>query len=340
MPRSVAMTFTLLLLSMLFLMLTPSSANLSSAYTGENTVSDSALARIADDVFNLIIEPFTTNPGGHGFDEGILSGDSDIVMTGSPLESLRKIVEKKPYIIEHVVEPGDTIWAIMKAYNVDEATIVNANNLTNPSALKVGQKLTFPSVTGLTHTVKSGDTVYDLAKKYQVNQQIILEANELADGSIKIGQVLVIPGGKMPKAATAKTSAGASGKATAASNMSFIHPLYRGARITQYFSSSGGHYGIDWGVPTGSSVKAAASGVVTKAGWGTGYGKLVVIDHGNGVSTYYAHNSKFLVSVGDRVSQGQVIAYSGNTGRSTGPHLHFEIRISNRPQNPLTYVSK
>lgn len=339
MPRSVAFTFTLLLVSMLFIMLTPTSANLTSGYSYEGTGGGFGLADIAGNVLNILVAPFSETPGGHGFDESMLASAAESLSAGSPLESLRKIVEKKPYIIEHVVQPGDTIWAIMKAYNVDEATIVNANSIANPNALKVGQKLTFPSVTGLTHTVKSGDTVYDIAKKYQVNQQIIMEANELNDGSIKIGQVLVVPGGKMPRTASASS---ASSGGTGGSGMSFIHPLWRGARITQYFDARYAyrHDGVDWGVPTGTSIKAAASGVVTTAGWGTGYGMLVIVDHGNGYKTYYAHNSKFLVSRGDRVSQGQVIAYSGNTGRSTGPHLHFEIRYNNRPQNPLNFISK
>lgn len=339
MPRSVAVTFTLLVLSILFLVLTPSSANIGTLYSNDDPIAGSGLARIANDVFNMIVEPFSVDPGGHGYDEGILAIGDEVIMTGSPLESLRKIVEKKPYIIEHVVEPGDTIWAIMKAYNVDEATIVNANSLINPNRLKVGQKLTFPSVTGLTHTVKNGDTVFDLAKKYQVNQQIIIETNELQSGAIKVGQVLVIPGGKMPKVATAKSS---SSGGTVSAGISFIHPIWRGVRITQYFNTSAypRHEGIDWGIPTGTSIKAAAAGVVSSSGWGTGYGLLVIIDHGNGVKTYYAHNSKLLVSKGDRVSQGQVISYSGNTGRSTGPHLHFEIRVNNKPQNPLNYISR
>ena len=166
-------------------------------YWIDDSIEGSGLTRIANDVYNMITEPFSVDVGGHGYDEGILAIGDEVVMTGSPLESLRKIVEKKPYIIEHVVEPGDTIWAIMKAYNVDEATIVNANSLINPYKLKVGQKLTFPSVTGVTHTVKSGDTVYDIAKKYQVNQQIIIEANDLQNGTIKVGQVLIIPNGKL-----------------------------------------------------------------------------------------------------------------------------------------------
>jgi len=98
------------------------------------------------------------------------------------------------------------------------------------------------------------------------------------------------------------------------------------------------HEGIDIAVGNGTSVVAAASGTVIVAGWMGGYGNLVVVDHGNGVSTAYGHNTGVAVSVGQGVAQGQLIAYSGNTGNSTGPHIHFEIRINGAPTDPLGYL--
>ena len=98
------------------------------------------------------------------------------------------------------------------------------------------------------------------------------------------------------------------------------------------------HTGIDIGVPTGTPIKASASGTVTFAGWKGSLGNLVVISHGNGIQTYYGHNSKLLVSAGQTVSAGQVIAKAGSTGRSTGSHLHFEIRINGSSINPQSYV--
>lgn len=99
------------------------------------------------------------------------------------------------------------------------------------------------------------------------------------------------------------------------------------------------HKGIDWAVPTGTAVMASSGGTVTKAGWGSGYGYVVYIDHGDGRQTRYAHLSKVLVKAGQKVVQGQKIALSGNTGRSTGPHLHFEILIGGGHVNPLNYLS-
>ena len=98
------------------------------------------------------------------------------------------------------------------------------------------------------------------------------------------------------------------------------------------------HEGIDIAVPEGTSVGAAAAGVVIYAGWLGGYGNLVVVDHGGGLSTAYAHNSAFAASVGDSVSQGEVIAYSGNTGNSSGPHVHFEVRVNGSAVDPLGYL--
>ena len=108
-----------------------------------------------------------------------------------------------------------------------------------------------------------------------------------------------------------------------------IHPIYGTSRL---------HAGTDFGVDEGTPVHAADGGVVVEAGWISGYGYTVIIDHGNGMSTLYAHNSDVAVSPGQTVSKGQVVSYSGNTGGSTGPHLHFEVRINGEPADPMGYL--
>lgn len=146
---------------------------------------------------------------------------------------------------------------------------------------------------------------------------------------------------------TSYSSAGASKVSTsrALSNkkislgVSLIKPI-SGVLTSRYGYRWGStHTGIDIGASTGTSIKAAASGTVTFSGWKGSLGQLVVISHGNGVQTYYGHCSKLLVKSGTKVSQGQVIAKVGSTGRSTGPHLHFEIRVNGTSLNPLSYVS-
>lgn len=126
----------------------------------------------------------------------------------------------------------------------------------------------------------------------------------------------------------------------------FIKPI-SGGKLTSNFGrrtapkkgASTNHKGVDWGIPRGSSVVAASGGTVTKAGWGGGYGYVVYIKHPGGIETRYAHCSKVLVSAGQTVKQGQRIALSGNTGVSTGPHLHFEVRVNGNPVNPFSYIN-
>ncbi len=122
----------------------------------------------------------------------------------------------------------------------------------------------------------------------------------------------------------------------------YIKPLYGGTYTSGYgwrsFRGGGYHYGIDWATPTGTTIYASSGGTVTRAGWSSSYGYCVYIQHPGGFETRYAHNSKLLVSVGQTVKQGQAIALSGNTGDSSGPHLHFEIRINGSAVNPKNYL--
>ena len=125
----------------------------------------------------------------------------------------------------------------------------------------------------------------------------------------------------------------------------FIKPI-SGGRLTSRFGrrtsptkgASSNHKGVDWGIPKGSSVVASSGGTVTKAGWGGGYGYVVYIKHPGGAETRYAHLNKVLVSAGQTVKQGQKIALTGNTGISTGPHLHFELRLNGTPVDPFAYM--
>jgi murein DD-endopeptidase MepM/ murein hydrolase activator NlpD len=124
----------------------------------------------------------------------------------------------------------------------------------------------------------------------------------------------------------------------------YIKPI-SGGRLSSTFGrrkaptkgASTYHKGVDWATPTGTAVVASSGGVVAKAGWGSGYGYVVYINHPDGNQTRYGHLSKILVSTGQKVKQGQKIALSGNTGRSTGPHLHFELRVNGTPVNPYNY---
>lgn len=122
-----------------------------------------------------------------------------------------------------------------------------------------------------------------------------------------------------------------------------LHGVLRssfGGRNDPFSGEGAFHTGIDLAAPVGTAVHVTADGVVASAGWSGGYGKLVVVDHGNGIETYYAHLSQFLVVSGEEVRRGQVIALSGGTGRATGPHIHYEVRVAGTPVNPYKYLAK
>ncbi len=249
------------------------------------------------------------------------------------------ISESRQRIISYEVVEGDVVSSIAQRFGVNSATIVGTNKLRNANRIKIGQKLEILPVSGVLHKVEKGDTLEAIAMKYKVRPQVITESplNEIEQPHLlSIGQKLVVPGGippppppvyvvdRPPTAAAAATNAG-----------SFMWPT--SGPVLSYFR--GGHLGIDISPTHGSPIYAADSGTVIQAeriGWS--YGWYLVIDHGNSFSTLYAHLSQFLVNIGNKVSKGQLIARVGNTGKSTGPHLHFEVWQYGRRVNPINYL--
>lgn len=265
----------------------------------------------------------------------------------NPLGQLGKPAKKEPApkpkpIVSHAVKKGETLSDIAKKYGVDVATIASVNSLPSVHSLKVGQQLRILTVKGTLHVVQRGESLWDIAKRYQVDVNKIIEANGIADPSrLQLKQELVVPGAKVTLSAQQSTQTAAR-KVELVSRGKlqkvFAWPVQ--GRISSRFGQRWGrmHEGVDIAVSSGTPVRAAAAGKVTFAGWNGAYGYLVKISHGNGVETRYAHNSKILVKVGQAVSSGQVLARSGSTGRSTGPHVHFEIRLNGKAYNPLNYL--
>ncbi len=254
-----------------------------------------------------------------------------------------------PQVLEHVVVQGETLSGIAAKYGTNTATLKSVNNISDERSLRVGQKLQVLTVSGVLHKIVSGDTLWDIARAYGVALTTIYQANPgLNNTALKLGQKLIVPGGKAvvqqrqvvaSRGSTAsRGSSSSSSSSSQGSSLGFNWPL-RGT-ITSRFGQRWGklHAALDIGVPTGTTVKAAASGKVTYAGWATSYGYLVKITHSNGYETRYGHNSQLLVSVGQQVSKGQAIARSGSTGYSTGPHLHFEVRKNGTATNPLNVL--
>lgn len=250
-------------------------------------------------------------------------------------------------IIIYEVQPGDVLGAIAMKYGVSVMSLLAANNLTLRSYIRPGDKLKVLPVDGLIHVIRKGDTIGKIVKLYQASSEDIFRYNRMsADDALTPGFELIVPHGVRPAPAiapqtsrryTALQDVSAPPGAEAASAAGFIWPTAV-RRVTQYFGLR--HTGTDIGGPMGTPVYAARSGKVIKSqcGWNGGYGCYIVIDHGGGVQTLYGHNSQLLVETGNDITQGQTIALMGSTGRSTGSHLHFEVRVNGRRVNPLKYI--
>jgi LysM repeat protein len=263
----------------------------------------------------------------------VLVNESTLVSSGPVSEDVISSTRTSSGEISiYTVRSGDTISHIADMYGVTVNTIMWANDLTKATSIREGQTLVILPIVGVRHTVKKGDTLSTIAKKYEGDADEILAYNQLesADG-LDIGSIVVVPGGAMhtaPVVVTAKPVRTSGGTSSGGSWMTHPAP---GSTKTQGIH---GYNGIDMGAPVGTPVRAAAAGkvIVSKAsGWNGGYGQYIVVRHSNGAQTLYAHLSRNNVGVGAYVSQGQVIGGMGNTGKSTGSHLHFEVRGGSNP---------
>ncbi|PIR74770.1 MAG: hypothetical protein COU35_00635 [Candidatus Magasanikbacteria bacterium CG10_big_fil_rev_8_21_14_0_10_47_10] len=243
----------------------------------------------------------------------------------------------------YTVQEGDTIASIAAHFNISTNTVLWANGIDGSDVLKVGDYLTILPTSGVLHTVESGDTLLAIADTYDVNAKEIAEYNGLADThSLSIGQKLIIPDGYLkPKQAPAIVPRNTGTQVAtetpppplaADGTVGFVWPT-TSKHISQYFRW--GHTGIDIDNRSRPPVYAATDGTVEFTGWLGGYGNLIILNHGNGLTTYYAHLEKFYVSKGQQVTKGAAIGKMGSTGRSTGPHVHFEVRRNGQPTNPL-----
>ncbi len=270
----------------------------------------------------------------------------------------------------YVIKSGDTIKSIANVFDVTANTIVWANNLKSGQALTPGNTLVILPISGLRYTVKKGDTLASIAKRFKADASDITSFNDVTE--LIVGENIIIPDGEIATPAPIKNSKGKIIKkgnsvfsrkfgesfdlsgpksgdtvmrskhgektwgfnAPSASGY-YIFPV-EGGRKTQDLH---GFNGIDIGKGLGAPIRAAASGtviVVRTGGSNGGYGNYIVIAHDNGTQTLYAHNSKNLVSVGDKVDQGQTIALMGHTGHAKGNHVHFEVRGA---QNPFSSIA-
>jgi murein DD-endopeptidase MepM/ murein hydrolase activator NlpD len=306
------------------------------------TLSHSGMAAIA--ALGIMMAPLiaqefpgeSVNPWSISAAPSVLSASTDTPVIDT------QISQKVRDITTYTVADGDTIASIANKFGISQDTIRWANNLSGDK-IKVGDSLKILPVSGVAHTVVKGDTVYSIANKYDAEAQAIVDFpfNTFTNDEtfeLAIGQIVIVPDGVMPTGPgplvpRARQMTPDAGTVTASGQ--FVWPTQ--GVITQYFSWY--HPAIDIANNVEPLDVAADSGVVIHASWdATGYGNMVMIDHGNGFKTLYGHLSVISVINGQHVNKGDVIGRMGSTGNSTGPHTHFEIYENGVRVNPLLFL--
>ncbi|MCG8515562.1 MAG: peptidoglycan DD-metalloendopeptidase family protein [Halanaerobiales bacterium] len=228
---------------------------------------------------------------------------------------------------EHRVKQGESLWEIAQQYELDIDTIIGANDITNINQIQPGEVLKILPVKGIIYKIGPGESLWTISRQFAIRLDRLITANAIRNPNlVQPGMLLVLPGAKPEFGYQQRIE------------QKFISPV--AGRISSFYGMRWGrmHEGIDYAVSIGTPIKAARSGKVIYSGWASGYGKTIVIEHQKGLRTLYGHNSELLVYGGQWVEQGRTIALSGNTGRSTGPHLHFEIQINGKAVDPLIYL--
>ena len=276
---------------------------------------------------DLLNAPLSSNSSVGGADISIVDGDSLVSVMG-PAGASGDVLKETGQINIYVVREGDTISKIAEMFDVSINTIKWGNDLKN-NTLTPGQTLVILPVSGVRYTVKKGDTLDGIVRAYKGDIKEVLSYNDLGEGAkLVIGTEIIIPNGILQTSGSTKST-----------KVAQKQPEYKGyflKPLNGSIRSQGihGYNGVDLAAPIGTEIYASAEGSVTvsrNSGWNGGYGNYIVISHPNGTQTLYSHASQIIVGVGEYVTQGQLIGYVGNTGRSTGPHLHFEVRGAKNP---------
>lgn len=266
-------------------------------------------------------------------ENGNVLGEDGSVLTAASVGLGQKVVFQ-----EYKVKAGDSISTITRKFGLSNiSTLIAVNDISNVRSLRAGQKLKIPSQDGLIHKVASGDSLNAISVKYHVSVEEILDANDLSSETLSKEMELFIPGAKLDSAALKK-----------AMGELFICPIKASYRISSYFGrrsdpftgAASNHTGVDLACPQGTSIYSAMSGKVAYVGWSNVFGNYVIINHGNGYQTLYAHMIKSLAKTGAYVDQGAKIGLVGSTGYSTGPHLHFTVYKNGKLVDPLTLLRR
>lgn len=325
--------------ALLILMLAPQAARAGiMSFVSDILVNKQGSVLKADTVQNMaLLEAFNNPDFANSIDTQIVDSSSLLANSG-PAGGAADVASSTPAtgdkISVYAVRSGDTLSGIANMFGVSVNTVMWANDLKKGASIKEGDTLVILPINGIKYTVKKGDTLSSIAKKYGGDGEGIMAFNNLdSDKGLQAGDEIIIPDGEATAPSTAVPAKG--GKNPAVDSRPNYAGYYawpvKGGRKSQGMH---GNNGIDIAAPSGTSALAAAGGSVILArdgGYNGGYGSYVVIKHPNGTQTLYAHLSSVSVSSGQTVEKGQTIGGVGNTGRSTGNHLHFEVRGAKNP---------
>jgi len=229
--------------------------------------------------------------------------------------------------VYYAVMKGDCLWDVAKKFDVNAELLAEVNSLEYDGILAEGERLLIPSGNLITYRVRTGDTLYGIAERFETSVETLARENIIADPE-------VLPEGREVKISVADRVVFSKISGTLRAPHYRLWPA-EGVVSSAFGPRKGGiHEGLDIAAAEGESIKALNDGKVVFAGERGSYGNAVIINHGGGLRTLYAHASKLLVAPGDYVREGQVIARVGNTGRSTGPHLHLEVLYRGQPLDP------
>jgi len=295
--------------------------------------------------FGVVFSPFITDTNLFGQNKNLSFAQTtnDTSITSVDVFNTQESQKPRDKIITYTVQNGDTLSTVAKKFGVSTDTIKWQNDL-NSDTISVGDQLQILPVTGIAHKVARGETVYSIAKKYGIDAQNIVDFpfNDFANPqtfSLIEGEILIVPNGVPPQ--QAPTYVRQQYIATGPVNISaggFTWPVH--GIVTQEFSWY--HQADDIAAPYGTPIVASSNGTVSEvftSGYNGGYGTHVLIHGDNGYTTLYAHMSGVNVSLGQSVSAGKtVIGWIGLTGRTTGPHVHFEVRNGGNYYNPMSFL--
>lgn len=285
------------------------------------------------EILNNLMSAFALENSIEYDENGFIIGLTKEVDTVAP----RTLSYKQPVTYQNYkVKSGDTISGITKKFGLSNiSTLISVNDIGNVRQLAAGQKLRIPSYDGIIYTVKKGDSLDSIVKKNKIDLESLLDVNELTSETLTAGQQLFLPGASLDSKSL-KTAMGDRFIMPIAAKFRWSSPY--GARIDPIAGVKSFHTGTDMACPTGTPILASMSGKVIATGENRVYGLYVIIDHGNGYQTLYAHMSKIIATKGMWVSQGTRIGLVGSTGYSTGPHLHFTVYKNGKMINPMSVL--